>query len=194
MFMKLGMQQEYTDAKLLECLRKGDVAAFELIYRRYIRQLYVYARNSIFIKEDCEEILQDIFESLWIRHESLPDIVNVRAYLYQMVKYKVIRYVQHQRVKQKYAEHYKLFETIYDSLFFPETNPQAIGIIVRKHIENLPNRCKEVMKLRFYENLTNREIAERLNIKKDTVENYIVKGVGHLRHQIKSIAIEDCDY
>lgn len=63
--------QDHTDAELVSLLRNGDKAAFEAIYRRYAADLYRYARKNVSVPEDCEEIVQDVFESLWIRHENL---------------------------------------------------------------------------------------------------------------------------
>src|SRR5688500_750963 len=101
---------ENDEQNLVALLIGGDEKAFEIIYRRYANRLYGYVRRSIAVKEDCEEIVQDVFESLWKRHQELSHVTILDAYLFKMVKYKIIRYFQHSSVKRKYAEHYRLFE------------------------------------------------------------------------------------
>lgn len=171
----------YSDAELITLLVQGDQAAFESIYRRYAANLYKYAARNIQSKEDCKEIIQDIFTDLWSRHESLAHITVLNAYLYRMVKYKVIRYFQHSAVKRKYEEHYKLFEAVYDSSSEAERDPTALRSMIEKGLANLPERCRLAVTLRLTENLSNGDIAKRMNIKKRTVENYMVTAFNHLR-------------
>ena len=171
----------HSDTGLITLLIQGDQAAFESIYRRYAGDLYKYARKNIPSKEDCEEIIQDIFTDLWSRHDTLGHVTVLNAYLFRMVKYKVIRYFQHSAVKRKYEEHYKLFEAIYDNSSEQERNPAAIRSMIDKGLAKLPERCRLAVMLRLTENLSNGDIARRMNIKKRTVENYMVTAFNHLR-------------
>jgi RNA polymerase sigma-70 factor (family 1) len=173
--------QNHTDTELVTLLIQGDQMAFEAIYRKYASDLYKYARRNIPLKEDCEEIVQDIFTDLWTRHESLGHVTVLNAYLFRMVKYKVIRYFQHSAVKRKYEEHYKLFEAVYESSNEQERNPAAIKAMIEKGLAKLPERCRLAVMLRLTENLSNSDIAKRMNIKKRTVENYMVTAFNHLR-------------
>lgn len=171
----------HSDADLVTRLLEADHNAFEAIYRRYAAPLYKYARRNISIKEDCEEIIQDIFENLWARHDNLRHVTNLKGYLYQMVKHKIIRYFAHSAVKKRYAAHYKLFEAVVASNDEIERDPEAIQAIIKKGLENLPDRCRLAVWLRLTENLSNSDIARRMNIKKSTVENYMVRAFNHLR-------------
>lgn len=171
----------HSDTDLIALLLQGDEEAFEVIYRRYASSLYKYARKNIQSSEDCEEIIQDIFADLWSRHEMLGHVTVLNAYLYRMVKYKVIRYFQHSAVKRKYEEHYKLFEAVYDSSSAEGRDPAAIRSMIEKGLADLPERCRLAVTLRLTENLSNSDIAKRMNIKKRTVENYMVTAFNHLR-------------
>jgi RNA polymerase sigma-70 factor (family 1) len=173
--------QNHTDTQLTALLISGDKLAFEAIYRRYISDLYHYAKKNIHIKEDSEEIVQDVFESLWARHHELQHVTALKPYLYQMVKYKVIRYFQHSKVKMKYAEHFRLFEAVYDGVKEEERDPSIVQSLIEKGLAKLPERCQVAVKLRLTENLSNGDIARRMNIQKSTVENYMVTAVNHLR-------------
>ncbi len=128
----------HSDTELAALLSTGDKDAFESIYRRYGSGLYRYARKNITVKEDCEEIIQEVFESLWARRESLGNVTALGAYLYQIVKYKVIRYF--------------------------------------------------ALKLRITEKLSNSDIAKRMNIKKSTVENYMVTALAYFRAAYQNLA------
>jgi RNA polymerase sigma-70 factor (family 1) len=180
--------QDHSDAELAALLNKGDQIAFETIYRRYAPGLYGYARKNISVKEDCEEILQEVFESLWTRRESLGHVTVLNAYLFRMVKYKVIRYFQHHSVRKKYADHFRLFEVAYESVREEERDSSSVMVMIDKGLSQLPERCQLAFKLRLTENLSNGAIARRMNIKKSTVENYIVAALSHLRASCQNLA------
>ena len=176
----------YSDDKLVSLLHAGDKFAFETIYRKYMPELMRYAAKNMGRKEDAEEIIQDVFISLWQRHETLL-IGSLRQYLYQAVQYKIIRYFQHQSVKRKYAEHYKIFETVYDASSDTVQSPEALHLKIEKCLEALPDRCRQALHLRLTENLSNPEIARRMNITKKTVELYMFKAFNHLREHGKEL-------
>lgn len=173
--------QNHTDTELVSLLIEGNERAFAVIYERYAFDLYRYARKTIQDGEDCKEIIHDIFESLWKRHGELQHVTILDAYLYRTVKYKIIRYVQHQAVKRKYAEHYRLFEAVFETNPDEARHPENIEAFIEQGLAELPERCQMAVRLRWKENLSNGEIAKRMNITKGTVKNYMVTALNHLR-------------
>jgi len=172
--------QDHTDAELVSLLRNGDKAAFEAIYRRYAADLYRYARKNVSVPEDCEEIVQDVFESLWIRHENL-EIESLRHYLFKSVRYMIIRYIRHKGVEDRYVEHYRIFASLYESGNADGEGVESLRNAVMKSLESLPERCRMAIRLRITDNLSNQEIAEKMNISRRTVELYISRALSHLR-------------
>jgi RNA polymerase sigma-70 factor (family 1) len=173
--------QNHTDTDLVSLLIEGNERAFAVIYERYAFDLYRYARKNIQDSEDCREIIQDIFESLWKRRAELGHITVLDAYLYRTVKYKIIRYTQHQAVKRKYADHYRLFEAVLETSIDENREPENIEALIEKGLAELPERCQVAVRLRLTENLSNGDIAKRMNITKGTVKNYMVTALNHLR-------------
>jgi len=173
---------DYPDNIIIEMLLSGDDKAFEQIYFRYAKPLYRYALKRISNNEDCEEIIQEIFESLWTRHTGLSHVTNIEAYLYRMVKYKVIRYFQHNKVKEKYAVHFMIFEELVEELY-QETEIQTLRSLINNSIGKLPERCQMVVRLRIDENLSNSDIAVRMNIDKATVKRYMTTALSYFRER-----------
>lgn len=169
------------DAALLTAIAGGDKPAFELLYRTYASQLYKYIRKNIQRREDCEEIVQEIFESVWMRRAELKVKSSVAAYLIGMARYKIIRYFRTSTVRKKYIEHFLLFEAVYDQAEDGETNPSAIEVTLDKLIKDLPARCQQALKLRLSEDLSNGDIAKRMNISTRTVEAYMFRAFNHIR-------------
>lgn len=186
MLMSSKNEIVYSDSELVKLLSQDNSEIFECIYRSYASKLYGYARKNIALKEDCEELIQEVFESLWARRTELAHVSELSPYLYRMVKYKIIRYFQHKNVVKRYEEHYKIFETIYES----SDNRDIIDVqsAIMLNISDLPERCQYALKLRLFEGLSNAEIAKHMNIGKTTVENYMVKALNHLKANKKQLS------
>ena len=177
------------DLVLVTAMVNGDQSAFEAIYRKYAVILVGFARRTVASREDCEEIVQEVFESLWKRRAEA-NIVELRPYLFRMVRNKIFRYFSRSQMKRKYAEHYALFETLYDQMPDQEITfeVKSLESFIDDTITKLPERCRAAFTLRLRENLSNHEIAVRMNLKKDTVENYMVTAIAHLRNSYKQVS------
>lgn len=182
--------QNHTDATLVTALNQGDTKAFELIYRTYAPEVFRHIQRNITTREDCEEILQDVFESLWAKRKDLK-ILALRPYIFAMARYKIIRYFQHNKTRKRYARHFLLFEAVFHYVFEEEEqesiDPDTLRSLLDNCLSELPGRCEAAFRLRLTENLSNAEIARRMNIKKDTVENYMIRALRHLRESYRSI-------
>lgn len=176
----MNTYEHYTDSDLVALLVKGNAKAFEAIYMKYSPELYAYARRNVPTEEDCEEIVQDVFEEIWQQHHKLTFVTVLKGYLYRLLRFRIVRYFRHENVRRRYEEHYKLFEAMYDT-FSEGAIDEGINEKIEEGLAALPERCQEAVKLRLKENLSNDDIAVRMNIKKSTVENYMAAAVKHLR-------------
>ncbi len=174
--------QNDTDPELVAALLNGEEQAFEVIYFRYVKPLTRYVRSRIANKEDSVEIVQEVFESIWARHTGLSHITLLEAYLFRMVKYKIIRYFQHHQVVKKYGDHFKAFESLVtDAEEESSSELDHLRALINKSMDALPERCRMAVTLRLDENLSNGDIADRMNIDKATVKRYMTFALNHLR-------------
>jgi RNA polymerase sigma-70 factor (family 1) len=172
------------DLQLLRLLNQGDKKAFEAIYDRYAQSLFRYVYNHTRIKEVSEEIVQEIFVSLWTKREDL-NIESLNAYLYRASKYQVLSYIRSDKVRKKYAAEFVLFLAgRHDNSLEEFMNVNDLQIMIEGAISKLPERCQTVFRLSRFENASIQEIAERLNISTGTVENYLSQALKHLRSSL----------
>ncbi len=176
----MSLNETPDDSEIVKHLLDGDRDAFEMIFRRYYRPLYQFIRHQVAVKEDCEEILQDVFTSLWSDREKTL-ITSLKYYLFTTAKHRVIDYFRKAKTRRHFEEEYHLFEIAYTSLPAAERNPEAIRKALEEIISSLPKRCQLAMKLRISENLSHKEIAERMNITTKTVEVYMLAAFDHIR-------------
>lgn len=169
-----------TDTEILQQLKKGDKAALTSLYETYWKPLFIASYNLLKNKEICEEIIQDIFIDIWNSRSELEIKVSLKSYLYACVRYKVFSEFRKNKIEQL-----PLFENLDERFQFdtPETKMmhQELEIHVKRIIATLPEKCKNVYDLSRNEQLSHKEIAQKLNISTKTVENHITNALRILR-------------
>lgn len=172
---------EYSDCELMDLLRSGDRLAFSEIYNRYWKKLFAIGSNKIGQFEEAEEIVQDIFISLWDRREEIVITSSLSAYLAVSVKYRVIKILAKRYQHSKYEEHSLAvlpFSTnsTEDWLEFLELKSR-LEVLVAK----LPEKCRLVYKASREQGYSQKQIAEEFGISEKTVEAHIGKALKSLR-------------
>ena len=176
------------DITLINRLRSGDESALTELYNKFWQALFVSSYNVLKDKELCEDIIQDIFMNIWHNREKLEIKISLKGYMYACARYQVFNQFR----KNKDKIHVELFQDI-DKRFqhaTPETLLMHDELVqqINAVIDTLPEKCQLVYKLSREEQLTHKEIAERLNISVKTVENHITKALHVIRFSMGSSA------
>lgn len=170
------------EAALLRQLKRGDENALDLIYRQYWEGLFFYSYHLLKDKHACEDVIQDLFVRLWENREQLDVRLSLKAYLYASCRYALYKLIRKEQVREDIfdAIYERLHtETAYGSLEHKEL-VQQINVIVN----GLPPKCREVYELSRKENLSHKEIGERLGISVKTVENHINRALKELKQSL----------
>ena len=170
------------DAKLLLLVKSGNEMAFNMLYDRYWKRLFAYTYNILNDKGLAEDVLHEIFTTIWAKKEIL-EINSLENYLFVSAKNKSISFFR----KMKFTE---LDDTIIENLSFEPAAENTLDAIDVKHTlenatKNLPNRCKEIFFMSRYDDFTNEEIANHFKISQRTVENQLYLALKHLRSTLK---------
>ncbi|MFB2117886.1 RNA polymerase sigma-70 factor [Parapedobacter sp. 2B3] len=177
--------KQQTDNELLALLATGDESSFEALYQRYWKKMFVIASNRLDHPEDAEEIVQDIFASLWHRRATLKQHLNLPVYLAVSVKYRIIKVLGKQRLQQRYVDSLPADNRTDDStqewLAFDELQEQ-----LAVYVAQLPEKCRLVFRLSREEGLSQKQIAAKLGIAEKTVESHLAKAFKVLRTKLAS--------
>lgn len=167
-------------------LKKTYVSLFE----KHYSNLVFYATR--FVDEDeAEDIIQDVFFELWNRRDSVEFGDNIKSFLYRSVYTKALNVIKHKNVVDSYsAEEMELYNSRID--FYQPDNSDVIqrmeNLELRKEINSainsLPDKCREIFKLSYIYNHTNKEIADALGISLRTVEAHMYKALKFLREKL----------
>jgi RNA polymerase sigma-70 factor (family 1) len=172
------------DEQLIGFLKGSDEVSFEEIYHRYWYKIYGVAYREIGIKEDAEELVEDLFESLWNRRE-VATINHLGSYLMASIKHQATNYIKSQITHRKFQEHL-IFHEIRQSFSTEEiVNFTDLSQAVDAAMMKLPEKTLQVFKMSRFENQPVRHIAEQLNLSEKAVEYHITKSLKILKDSLK---------
>src|ERR1700761_41337 len=174
------------DKELIDLLQQDDELAFTEIYNRYWKILLTVAANKLRELDEAEEIVQDIFVSLWKRRSELGVIDTLRSYLSVSVKYRVIKLLDKRGNYQRYASYAEQTFTITDNSTLQWLEFEELKSRLALFVADLPEKCRLVYQLSRDAGYTQKQIAEELNISEKTVEAHLGKAIRTLRARLSS--------
>lgn len=169
----------FNDGELLQKIKQDDHAAFGELYHRHWENLYNNAFKRLRREDVCKDIVQDIFTDVWVRKATV-EIENLPAYLNTAVRLQVLKYFS----KNKIAAHFiEPFESIVDASVKADCNinEKEFNLLLKAWMDTLPKKRLNIYKMHTEENLSTREIAERLSLSQKTVQNQLGTSMQSLR-------------
>lgn len=174
---------------ILALLKEGNETAFESLYNHFSKQLFYFIYSRIKMKEATEEILQEIFVSLWNNRETLQINTSLDAYLHGAAKNKILSFIRAEQVRKKYAAELTQFAYEHsDNSIEEQMDVNDLQLSLQEKIAELPDKCQVAFRMSRLEHTPNSQIAEKMNISTRTVENYISQALRHLRTNLGALA------
>ncbi|MEZ4905269.1 MAG: RNA polymerase sigma-70 factor [Spirosomataceae bacterium] len=176
--------KQLEDGLLVKFLQEGKVKAFEEIYRRYWYKLFGMAYHQTGVREEAEELVQEVFLNVWNRRSEVV-IRHLELYLTIAIKNQVYDYIKAQVSYRKYQE-YLIFQEIHQHYDTDEiVNFTELSDAVEKVLNRLPEKSAEVFRRSRFENQSVKEIARGLELSEKAVEYHITKSLKFLKENLK---------
>ncbi|MFV0483911.1 MAG: RNA polymerase sigma factor, partial [Bacteroidales bacterium] len=86
----MGFKDNIPDEQLVNSLKHGDVHAFNLIFENYSSKLYIFALEYLKSKEEAEELVQEVFTTIWDRRKKLKAELSFKSYIFT-IAYNIIK-------------------------------------------------------------------------------------------------------
>ena len=176
-----------TDQDLLEDMRNGSHDAFAVIYQRYWKKVFVFAYDRLKDTKQSQDIVQDIFVSLWERKASL-QVGNLNAYLYASVRYGVLRLIDAQQAEATFFNSLKHLAAEASAADDQVISAELLDAY-RALVDKMPRQRKKIFQLRHEENLKTKDIAEALNISQKTVQNQLLHSYQEIRSLLTRVLL-----
>jgi RNA polymerase sigma-70 factor (ECF subfamily) len=176
---------ELRDRMWLAQLQRGDLQAYESLFRAYFVPLWRFAYRYVRNREAAEDIVQDVFTRFWEQHQTVAPKGTVRAYLFRSVRNYTIDVHKHDLVERRtvaHGVHDREQLTIGDPDLLPDE--RLFRAQVRSFVDDLPEPRRTAVILRYYEGLSFAEIAAILEISVKSAEMLTARAVKALQNRI----------
>lgn len=176
-----------SDRELIGLIQRADEVAFNTLYDRYAPILYLYACKMTPKSQDADDIIQDIFLSIWNK-KNLKIRTSVSSYLYTAVRYRLFDIMDRDNVRishleslQRYLE--KEHWTVEDYL-----REKELAIQIEKEINRLPPKMRRIFLMSRKEDQSYQEIARQLQLSDKTIKKQISNALKILRVRLSSLS------
>ncbi|WP_256003998.1 RNA polymerase sigma factor [Pedobacter deserti] len=170
----------YTDQELTLLLKSGNHSAYAEIYNRYKKLLYAFALKRLDSEQEVEDILHELFLSLWNRRTQLNDNTLLAPYLYNAVRYQIINVFSKRKLSERYLDSFN--EYLNNEISAEETDylirHKELAALIEKEIAALPDKMRQVFQLSRQDGYSRKQIAAELELSEETVKS-------HMHHALK---------
>ena len=173
-----------SDIALWTQLRLGDEEAFSSLFERYYSTLVNYGKTLMTGEDRVKDCVQDVFVDIWSYRHKLNEAIVVKAYLLSSVRKRIAR-LHHREHIFSNIKHIDSLEFLFDfsiedRLIADETTAKKVEQL-NKSINQLSDRQKEAIYLRYHQGLTVEQVAEVLNLNYQSTKNLLHRAILQLR-------------
>lgn len=173
-----------SDIALWNQLRLGDEEAFSSLFERYYSTLVNYGKTLMTGEDRVKDCVQDVFVDIWSYRYKLNEAIVVKAYLLSSVRKRIARLHHREHIfsniKNIDSLEFLFDFSIEDRLIANETTAKKVELL-NKSINQLLDRQKEAIYLRYHHGLTVDQVADVLNLNYQSTKNLLHRAILRLR-------------
>jgi RNA polymerase sigma-70 factor (ECF subfamily) len=168
---------------LLCAFKRGEIGAFEAIYKRHWFKLYCIAYKQTSSQHESEEMVQTLFERIW-RNRETAVIKSLGPYLVISLRNIIVDHFRQKASEKKLKQTIDFQEAT--NLTEEEINRTLLLNKIENILQELPEKTRAVFKLSRYEHKSVKEIADQMQLTEKAVEYHITKSIKLLRQYLKN--------
>ncbi|WP_316799780.1 RNA polymerase sigma factor [Pedobacter frigidisoli] len=174
---------------LWEQVKIGNETAFSSLHGQLYQGLFIYTLRIVEDEEVADDLLQDLFVKFWQNRAKMDHIYNIKAYFYKSIRCMTLNYIRNSQLKESKLKLMPEPELIFskEDLIMKDEFDVRLKHEMHQALNNLPGKQREVLYMRFYENLEYDQIADIIGIKYQSVINHVYRGIQILR-EVKSLS------
>ncbi|MEM0938886.1 MAG: RNA polymerase sigma-70 factor [Bacteroidota bacterium] len=175
------------DLFLFDQVKKGNLSSYEVIFKKYYKDLHRFAFSYVREGTIAEEMTQEVFLYIWEKRKKIEIQTTLKTYLFSAIKNKCLNYIKLELPKQQ------SMTDISEVLLNVSTSPKDEGEndrlkrYIQRAIDALPTKCRQIFILSRNAGMTYDEIAEELDLSKKTVENQMGIALRKLRESLINV-------
>lgn len=180
----MDRENTYSDDLLFRQIAEGNEAAFTEVFKRYTPRLYAYILRIVKNEQLAREFVQETFLRLWVHRDKLREIHLPGSWLFRIAANLAVEYLRREAIRNNLQD--KVYARMKPGEFgvTEAVEEREMAGIIRRAVDSLPEKRKEVYLLSREAGLSHQEIADQLGIAVTTVKTHIGLALQAIREQL----------
>lgn len=176
--------QGKTDADYIQCLKKDDFTAFDVLFHKYAQSLYAFALSITRDTFAAEDITQLVFLKVWENRSRINEFLSFKSFLFSVAYRETISWLRKENSEKRRVDGYAQLAGSLTNETEWTVEFHSMELIANRLIEEMPEKRREIFRLSREQGYSNKEIADMLNISVKTVENQMSSALKYLREKL----------
>lgn len=175
---------QISDTELFHRIQKGDEKAFTIAYELYNKLIYVLSYHYLMDEERAKDVVQYVFVKLWEYRAELNIGISLKNFLFTMAKNYILNLIRNENTALE--KQYEIAQQVlgYEDDLVEKLERREQMSLFYQALAKLPEQKKRICVMKIREEMSNKEIAERLNVSINTVKTHYAEALKLLRREL----------
>lgn len=175
---------QISDTELFYRIQKGDEKAFTLAYELYNKLIYVLSYRYLMDEDRAKDVVQYVFVKLWEYRANLNVGISLKNFLFTMAKNHILNLIRNEN--SALEKQYEIAQQVsgYEDDLIEKLERREQMELFYQALAKLPEQKKKICMMKIREEMSNKEIAERLNVSINTVKTHYAEALKLLRREL----------
>lgn len=175
---------QISDTELFHRIQKGDEKAFTIAYELYNKLIYVLSYRYLMDEERAKDVVQYVFVKLWEYWAELNIGISLKNFLFTMAKNYILNLIRNENTALE--KQYEIAQQVlgYEDDLVEKLERREQMSLFYQALAKLPEQKKRICVMKIREEMSNKEIAERLNVSINTVKTHYAEALKLLRREL----------
>jgi len=178
-----------TDEQIMQRIMDKDPAAFNEVYDKLYRKLFLFAKSLIGNTEEARDIVAESFVKLWAQNNSFANMVHLQVYCCSVIKNACIDYLRKDKLRTRIENQLGQAVALSENAIERKYQEAELIQLLYERINQLPDRMQQVFKLTYLDGYSRAEVAQMLDLSENTIRNTNAAAMKALRLTLEHIMI-----
>ncbi|WP_231577466.1 RNA polymerase sigma factor [Sphingobacterium sp. IITKGP-BTPF85] len=172
---------------MFEELKKDNKMAFSILFDRYSDILFRFIQKRIESVPDVEDIIQEVFISMWNRRSKIEVSDSIYPYLFKAAKYEMIDWLIKSEKRNRHLDYLEINKDQYliGTTSEDELIAKELARLLENEMSRMPDTMRSVFRLSRSEDMSIKDIANQLSLSEQTVKNNVSMALNRLKFKLK---------
>jgi RNA polymerase sigma-70 factor (ECF subfamily) len=170
-------------------LKDDDKSSVDELFTYYYPRLYHFSQSLLKIETYIDDILQEVFVKLWLNRNKINNVETFNAYIFTITKNEILNLIRSNLRDQTFKDKLYVRSVAEEYQTTTKFEFDEIKSSIERIVAGLPEKRQQIFILSRRDGLSNKEIAQQLNISCKTVEDHITHAIKYIKNEMKDMGI-----